>query len=166
MEASAFVAPGAVLIGRVRLRAQASVWYNATLRGDNEWIEIGERSNVQDNSVVHTDMGAPLVVGADVTIGHSVTLHGCTIEDQALIGMGSTLMNHAVIGTGSILGANSLVPEGKRIPPGVLALGAPAKVVRELKPEEKQLIRASALHYVANADRHRGANVIDDRANT
>lgn len=157
---TAFVAPGAILIGRVRLMDAASVWYNATLRGDNEWIEIGPRSNVQDNSVLHTDMGCPLTLGADVTVGHQVILHGCTVEDGALIGMGSTVLNRAVIGAGAILGANSLVAEGKTIPPGVLALGSPAKVVRALTDQEIKMVQASALHYVENAGRHGKARPI------
>ena len=152
---AAFIAPNATLIGRVRLRRHASIWYQATLRGDNEWLDIGEDSNIQDNSVLHTDIGAPLVVGRGVTVGHQVILHGCRVGDGALIGMGSTIMNHAKIGARSIIGANSLVGEGKEIPEGVLALGSPAKVVRELKPQEVQMLEASAKHYVENARGHR-----------
>ncbi|MBB4211419.1 carbonic anhydrase/acetyltransferase-like protein (isoleucine patch superfamily) [Rhodothalassium salexigens DSM 2132] len=154
IERAAFIAPDATLVGRVRLCTGASIWYHATLRGDNEWIEIGADSNIQDNSVLHTDMGAPLTVGEGVTVGHRVTLHGCTVEDGALVGMGSIVLNHATIGAGAILGAGSLVPEGKEIPAGVLAVGSPARVVRDLKPQEVNLLKASAVHYVQNARRH------------
>lgn len=155
---SAFVAHGAVIIGRVRLLDDASIWYNTTLRGDNEWIEVGTGSNVQDNSVLHTDPGAPLTIGAHVTIGHQVILHGCTIHDGALVGMGSTILNHAVIGAGSLVGANSLVTEGSEIPPGVLAMGAPAKVKRDLTPNETASLTISAKHYADNSKRHRSAS--------
>ena len=122
-----FVAPDASLIGRVRLMAGASVWYQAVMRGDNEWITLGENSNIQDASVLHTDIGAPLDIGAGVTIGHKVILHGCQIGDKSLIGMGSTIMNHSKIGESTIIGANSFIAEGKEIPSGVLAYGSPAK---------------------------------------
>ena len=148
-----FVAPDAALIGRVRLAAGASVWFGSVLRGDNEWITIGRNSNVQDGSVLHTDPGAPLEIGKDVTIGHKVMLHGCTIADKALIGIGSIVLNHATIASHSILGANSFVGEGKVIPEGVLALGSPARVLRDLRPEEIEMIDASAAHYVQNSQR-------------
>lgn len=149
-----FVAPSADLIGRVRLLARASVWFGAVLRGDNEWIELGEAANVQDGSVLHTDPGAPLTLGANVTVGHKVMLHGCTVADSVLIGMGSTILNGAKIGANTIIGANSLVTEGKEMPSGVLALGAPARVARELKDAEIKLIAASAEHYAHNARRY------------
>lgn len=155
--ADAFVAPGAVLVGRVRVKAGASVWYNCTLRGDNEWIDVGENSNVQDNSVLHTDQGFPLTIGEGVTIGHQVILHGCTIADGALVGMGSTILNGAAMGVGSILGASALLSEGKDIPAGALAVGAPARIIRQLKENEKTLLRLSAQHYVQNAQKHKGA---------
>ncbi|MEE9196151.1 MAG: gamma carbonic anhydrase family protein [Alphaproteobacteria bacterium] len=148
-----FVAPDAALIGRVRLAAGASVWFGSVLRGDNEWIAIGENSNVQDGSVLHTDMGTPLEIGKNVTIGHKVMLHGCRIADKALIGIGSIVLNHATIGSYSILGANSFVAEGKEIPDGVLALGSPARVLRDLTPEEIEMIDAAAAHYVQNSQR-------------
>lgn len=153
--ADAWVTPDANVIGRVRLLAAASVWFGSVLRGDTEWITIGAGSNIQDMSVLHTDVGAELVVGDGVTVGHRVTLHGCRVGDNALIGMGSIILNHAVIGENSIIGAGSLVTEGKEIPPGVLALGTPAKVVRDLSDEERALISASARHYQANAERFR-----------
>ena len=151
----AWVAPDARLIGRVRLKAGASVWFQSVLRGDNEWIEIGEGSNVQDGTVMHTDMGYPLTVGDRVTIGHKVMLHGCTIGADTLIGIGSIILNGARIGSNTVVGANSLVTEGKEFPDGVLILGAPAKVVRELSEEEIAMIGHSAEHYVQNARRYR-----------
>jgi len=153
----AFVAPGAHLIGRVEIGPQASVWFNAVLRGDVEPIRIGPRSNVQDGTVMHTDAGFPLWVGAGVTIGHGVILHGCTIEDEALIGMGAVVLNGACIGRGALVGAGALVPEGAEIPPGVLALGVPARVVRPLTDAERERIRHGVEHYVERARAYREA---------
>ena len=150
-----WVAPDASLIGRVRLRRNASVWFGSVLRGDNEWIEIGENSNVQDNSVIHTDPGQPTVVGANVTIGHKVILHSATVGDFTLVGMGSTVLSGAKIGEYCLIGANTLVPEGKEIPPNVLVLGQPARVVRELSEAQRALIRISAEVYVLNHRRFR-----------
>lgn len=155
IDPSAWVAPGAHVIGRVVLRARASVWFGAVLRGDNEPIELGEGSNVQELACLHTDPGFPLAVGRDVTVGHRAMLHGCTIGDGALIGMGATVLNGATIGEGAVIGAGALVPEGKAIPPGALAVGMPAKVVRELTDEQRATFRAGAGHYVANAARFR-----------
>jgi carbonic anhydrase/acetyltransferase-like protein (isoleucine patch superfamily) len=152
-----WVAPTAVLLGRVRLRRNASVWWNAVLRGDNEWIEVGEGSNVQDGAVCHTDMGYPLTIGADVTVGHQAMLHGCTVGDGALVGIGAVVLNGAVVEGGALLGAKALVPEGKTIPAGTLAVGAPARVVRELTAEEIAGLRASAAGYVENWQRFRDA---------
>jgi carbonic anhydrase/acetyltransferase-like protein (isoleucine patch superfamily) len=149
-----FVAPDANLIGRVRLREDANVWFGATLRGDNEWIDVGERSNVQDHSVLHTDMGCPLTIGADVTIGHSVILHGCVIGDGSMIGMGATIMNNARIGRFCIVGANALIPEGKEFPDYSLILGAPAKVSRALEPSVAEGLLKAARHYVENGRRY------------
>jgi carbonic anhydrase/acetyltransferase-like protein (isoleucine patch superfamily) len=149
-----FIAPTATLIGSVRLQAAASVWFNCVLRGDNDWIEIGARSNIQDGSVLHTDPGLPLRVGANVTVGHKVMLHGCTVGDGTLVGIGATVLNQAVIGANCVVGAQSLVTEGKRFPDGVLILGAPARVVRELNEEELAMLRRSADVYVANAARY------------
>lgn len=144
-----WVAPNATLIGDVRLQRNASVWWNVTLRGDNEPIVIGEESNVQESSVLHTDPGAPLTLGRAVTIGHLVMLHGCTVEDGALIGMGSTVLNHARIGRNSIVGAHSLVPAGKVFPERSLIVGSPARLVRELTDEEVAATLRGAANYVA-----------------
>src|ERR1700746_2365170 len=127
-----FIADTATVIAKVRLKAGASVWFGAVLRGDNEWIEIGEGSNVQDNSTCHTDMGFPLTIGTNCTVGHNVILHGCTIEDGALVGMGSIVMNGARIGRGSVVGAGSVITEGKQFPENSLILGSPAWGVRKL----------------------------------
>jgi carbonic anhydrase/acetyltransferase-like protein (isoleucine patch superfamily) len=146
-----FVAPNATVVGSVVIENQASLWFNVVVRGDNDLITIGERSNVQDGSVLHTDPGIKLALGRNVSIGHKVMLHGCTVQDGALVGINSVILNHAVIGKGTLIGANSLVPEGKMIPDGVLALGSPAKVVRELKPEERELLARIADGYVERA---------------
>ena len=152
--ANAWIAPNATVIGDVRLGANASIWWNATLRGDNDPITIGANTNIQDGSVLHTDEGVPLNIGANVTVGHLVMLHGCTIGDGSLIGIGSILLNRAVIGKGSIVGANTLIPEGKVFPDHVLIVGSPGKVVRQLSPEEVARLAHSAEHYVANARRY------------
>ena len=151
----AWVAESATVVGRVELAAGANVWYGAVLRGDNEWITIGERTNIQDGSVLHTDMGSPLVLGADVTVGHQVMLHGCTVGDNSLIGIQSVVMNGAKIGRNCIVGAGSLVTEGKEFPDNSLIMGSPAKAVKTLTDEQAARLRLSALHYVANAARHR-----------
>lgn len=150
-----YVAPGAHLIGRVRLLEDASVWFGAVLRGDNEWIEIGERSNVQDNCVLHTDPGASLSIGPDCTIGHGAILHGCTVEGQAIIGMGATILNRARIGHSSIVGAGALVTENKVFPPFSLIIGAPAKAVRTLDENAVASIRRSAASYAARAMKYK-----------
>ncbi|EPJ89042.1 MAG: gamma carbonic anhydrase family protein [Pseudomonas sp.] len=149
-----WVAPNAVLIGKVKLEAGASVWFNAVLRGDNELIHIGENSNVQDGTVMHTDMGSPLEIGKGVTIGHNVMLHGCSVDDYSLIGINSVILNGAKIGKYCIIGANSLIGEGKVIPDGSLVMGSPGKVVRELTDIQKKMLEASAAHYVSNARRY------------
>lgn len=149
-----WIAPGAFVIGRVVLKRNASVWFGAVLRGDNEPIVVGENSNVQDGSVLHTDIGAPLVIGKNVTIGHQVMLHGCTIADDALIGIKSTVLNHAVIPSGCLVGAHALVTERKTFEPGTLITGAPARVARTLEEGARQMIRASAEHYVENWRRY------------
>jgi len=151
----AWVAPDAQLIGKVRLLPGASVWWGAVLRGDNEWIEVGEGSNLQDLCVLHTDPGHPLSIGPDCTIGHRAILHGCTIGAGALVGMGATVMNGAVVGEGALIGAGALVPEGREIPPGALVLGTPGKVVKQLSPEAVAALRGSAARYRANAARYR-----------
>ena len=148
-----WIAPGAHVLGRVRLEPGSSVWFNATLRGDNELISVGAGSNVQENCVLHTDMGFPLTIGAGCTIGHKAMLHGCTIGANSLIGMGATVLNGAVIGANCLIGAGALVTEGKVIPDGSLVMGAPGKVVRDLDEAAIQRLRASALHYSENAAR-------------
>jgi len=153
LEDGVWVAPDANVIGRIILRARASVWFCATLRGDNETIEVGPGTNIQENCVLHTDMGMPLTIGRDCTIGHKVMLHGCTVGDESLIGMGATVLNGAKIGTNCLIGAGALVTEGKEIPDGSVVLGAPGKVVRELDAQAIQMLRASALHYQENAAR-------------
>ncbi len=145
-----WLAPNATLIGDILLAEEASVWFGAILRGDNEPITIGARSNVQDGCVFHTDMGYPLTVGADCTIGHNAILHGCTIKDNALIGMGATVLNGAVIGSNCIVGANALIAEGKEIPDNSLVVGVPGKVVRTLPDQAAEDIRKSAQGYVRN----------------
>ena len=150
-----WVAPNATLIGRVRLLKNASVWFGAVLRGDNEWIEVGENSNIQDNSVVHTDPGLPTKIGANVTVGHSVILHSATIGDNTLIGMGSTVLSGARIGPNCLIGANSLIAEQKEIPANSLVLGAPARIIREVSPSQIALIKMSAEVYVQNHRRFR-----------
>ena len=148
-----WLAPSADIIGDVRLGEDASVWFQAVLRADNEPMIIGARSNIQDGSVLHSDPGAPLTVGEDVTVGHKVVLHGCTIGDNSLIGIGAIILNRAVIGRDCLVGAGSLIPEGKVFPDGVLLLGSPARVVRELTQAEKEKLRRSAQHYVENGRR-------------
>jgi carbonic anhydrase/acetyltransferase-like protein (isoleucine patch superfamily) len=150
-----WVAPNATLVGRVRLMSCASVWFGAVLRGDNDWIVVGENSNIQDNSVIHTDPGQPVTVGANVTIGHNVILHSAQIGDCVLVGMGSTVLNGAKIGPNCIVGANTLITENKEIPPHTLVLGQPGRVIRALSEGELQLLRMSAEIYVKNYRRHR-----------
>ena len=150
-----WVAPDANLIGRIVLQEGASVWFGSTLRGDNEQILIGAGSNVQENCVFHTDMGFPLTIGAGCTIGHKVMLHGCTIGDNSLIGMGATVLNGARIGKNCLIGAGALITEGKEIPDGSLVMGAPGKVVRQLDETAIQGLAKSALGYQANMRRFR-----------
>jgi carbonic anhydrase/acetyltransferase-like protein (isoleucine patch superfamily) len=143
-----WVAETAVVIGKVRLKRDASVWWGAVLRGDNEWIELGERSDIQDNSTLHTDPGFPITIGADTLVGHNVVLHGCTVGDNCLIGMGAVLLNGAKIGTGSLVGAGALVTEGKTFPDNSLIVGSPAKAVRTLDDKARAMIAAGADIYV------------------
>ncbi|MDD8022168.1 MAG: gamma carbonic anhydrase family protein [Paracoccaceae bacterium] len=149
-----WVAPDANLIGRVVLEDEASVWFGCTLRGDNEEIRVGRGSNVQENVVCHTDMGFPLLIGADCTIGHKAMLHGCIIGEGSLIGMGATVLNGAKIGRGCLIGAGALITEGKEIPDGSLVMGSPGKVVRQLDAEAQARLLKSAAHYRANAARY------------
>jgi carbonic anhydrase/acetyltransferase-like protein (isoleucine patch superfamily) len=150
-----WIAPSASVMGNVVLEKNASVWWGATVRGDNDPIVIGENSNIQDGSVLHTDTGAPLTIGKNVTVGHLVMLHGCTIGDNSLVGIGSIILNGAKIGKNCLIGANCLITEGKEIPDNSLVMGAPGKVVREVSPEQVMVLTGSALHYVANWKRYR-----------
>jgi carbonic anhydrase/acetyltransferase-like protein (isoleucine patch superfamily) len=149
-EGEYWIAPNAFVMGAVILQKNASIWFGATVRGDNDPITIGENSNVQDGSVLHTDLGVPLTIGANVTIGHMVMLHGCTIGDNSLIGIGSIVLNGARIGKNCLIGANCLITEGKEIPDNSLVMGAPGKVVREITPEQARTLAVSAGHYVEN----------------
>ena len=155
IDPSAWVADTAVLIGKVTLEHDANIWFGAILRGDNEEIRVGAGSNVQENSVLHTDIGFPLTIGANCTIGHRAMLHGCTIGDGALIGMGATVLNGARIGKGCLIGACALITEGKDIPDGSLVMGSPGKVIRMLDATAQARLLASAAGYQANARRFR-----------
>ncbi len=148
-----YVAPTADVMGKVKMLSQSSVWFGAIVRGDNDWITIGERSNVQDNSVLHTDPGIPLDIGAGVTIGHQVMLHGCTIGDNTLIGIGATVLNGAVIGNNCIIGAHALITEGKVIPDNSMVVGAPGRVVKTLTDQQVKMLELNSAVYVANAKR-------------
>ena len=150
-----WIAPTAVLIGRVRLLRNASVWFGAVLRGDNDWITVGENSNIQDNSVLHTDPGQPVTLGANVTVGHNVIVHSATVGDNSLVGMGAVLLNRAKIGAQSIVGAGALVAEGKEFPDGSLILGTPARVLRTLDEAERARLKGAAEGYVANSRRYK-----------
>lgn len=152
---SAWVADSAHVIGDVDLADEVGIWFGAVIRGDTASIRIGRGSNIQDASVLHADVGKPLTVGEGVTVGHQVTLHGCTVGDDSMIGMGAVVLNGAKIGKGCLVGAGALVTEGKEFPDGCMILGRPAKVVRQLGGEELEGLRLSAQHYVANARRFR-----------
>ena len=154
-DGSAWVAPSASLIGNVKLETGASVWFNSVLRGDNELIHVGSNSNVQDGSVLHTDPGFPLTLGAHVTVGHMTMLHGCIVGDGSLIGMSSTILNGTRIGRNCLIGANSFLAQGKDIPDNSLVIGAPGKVVRTLTDDEVMSLKASAEVYVRNGARYR-----------
>ncbi len=161
-EGEYWIAPNAQVMGNVKLERNASVWFNAVIRGDNELITIGENSNVQDGSVLHTDPGSALTIGANVTIGHMVMLHGCTIGDGSLVGIGSIVMNNTKIGKCCLIGANTLIPEGKDIPDYSMVLGAPGKVVRTLTEEQGAALRLSSDHYVENWKRYaRELKIVD-----
>jgi carbonic anhydrase/acetyltransferase-like protein (isoleucine patch superfamily) len=149
-----WIAPSAAVIGRVRMLKNASVWFGVTARGDSEWITIGEGSNVQDGSVLHTDPGAPLTIGKGVTVGHMVMLHGCEIGDGSLIGIGSIILNRTKIGKNCLIGANTLLTEGKDIPDNSVVMGAPGKVVRQVDDNARAILHYSAIHYVENWQRY------------
>jgi carbonic anhydrase/acetyltransferase-like protein (isoleucine patch superfamily) len=150
-----WIAPNAAVMGNVILKKNASVWWGATLRGDNDPITIGENSNIQDGSVLHTDAGVPLTIGANVTVGHLVMLHGCEIGDNSLVGIGSVILNGAKIGRNCLIGANVLITEGKEIPDNSLVMGAPGKVIREVSEHQAMILVGSAHHYVENWKRYR-----------
>jgi carbonic anhydrase/acetyltransferase-like protein (isoleucine patch superfamily) len=149
-----WIAENATLIGRVRLKIDASVWFGAVLRGDNEWIEIGERSQVQDNATMHTDPGFPLLIGSNCVIGHNVILHGCTIGDNSLIGMGAIMLNGARIGRNSLVGAGALITEGKSFPDNALIVGAPARALRDVDETIVKMIAAGADIYVRRSQQY------------
>lgn len=150
---SAWIADSAQVIGKVHIAADASIWFGVVARGDTDQITVGEGSNVQDASVLHADLGSPLVIGRHVTVGHQVMLHGCTIGDESLIGIGAIVLNGAKIGKNCLVGAGALVTEGKEFPDGSMIIGSPAKAVRQLTPEQIEGLRRSAQHYIDNARR-------------
>ena len=145
-----WIAESATVIGRVRLKTDASVWFGAVMRGDNEWIELGERSQIQDNCTAHTDLGFPLTIGADCVIGHNAVLHGCSIGSGSLVGMGAIMLNGAKIGNNCLVGAGALITEGKEFPDNSLIVGSPARVLRSLGAETAEMIRHDAEHYVGS----------------
>ena len=154
IDPESWIAPNAVVIGQVKLSKNASIWWNCTVRGDTDRLIIGENSNIQDGSVLHTNRGIELRIGNGVTVGHGVMLHGCTIGDGSLIGIGAVVLNHAVIGKNSLVAAHTLVPEGKVFPDHSLIVGSPGKVVRQLTADQVEQLRHSADHYVANWQRY------------
>lgn len=157
VDSSAWVAPTAVVYGRVRLQARSSVWYGCVLRGDQEWIDIGEETNIQDGSILHVDEGYPCLVGRRVTIGHRAVVHGCVVEDEALIGIGALVLSRSVIGKGALIAAGAVVLEGTHVPPGTLWAGCPARQVKTLTPEQQQRLARTYQHYVNNAVGHQAA---------
>jgi carbonic anhydrase/acetyltransferase-like protein (isoleucine patch superfamily) len=154
IDRSVFIARGAVVLGDVHIGSQSSVWYNAVIRGDTDLISIGDSTNIQDLSMIHADPGVPALVGNRVTVGHRVILHGCTIEDDCLIGMGAVLLNKVLVGRGSVIGAGALLLEGMEVPPESLVVGAPARIVRPVDDAMRQRVDHSWRHYVAMAKRH------------
>jgi len=156
LDHSNYVAPNATVIGNVALGKNANIWWNVVIRGDNDRITLGENVNIQDGSVLHTDEGVPLTLEKDVSVGHMVMLHGCTVKEGSLIGIKAVVLNHAVIGRECLIGANSLIPEGKVIPDRSLVVGSPGRVVRQLSDDEVKMVRWIAKHYVENAERYIG----------
>lgn len=149
-----FIAPNATLIGKVAVHEAASIWFNVVVRGDNDPIIIGEQTNVQDGSVLHTDLGCPLILGRGVTVGHKAMLHGCQVGDYSLIGMNAVILNGAHVGSHCLIGANTLIPEGMVVPDGSLVVGSPGRIKRELRMDEQLRLEASAAHYVENGLRY------------
>jgi carbonic anhydrase/acetyltransferase-like protein (isoleucine patch superfamily) len=166
VHSSAYIAPGAQLIGNIELKEDTSVWFNAVLRGDNEKITLGKGSNIQDGTIVHADPGYPVNIGENVTVGHNVTLHGCAVKEGALIGMGATILNGGVIGEGALIAAGALVPEGKVIEPGMLVAGVPAKIIRQLSSEDIERAKEGTLQYVKNGALYKEENIIEKRGST
>lgn len=160
VDGTAWLAGSSAVIGRASIGAQCSIWYGASVRADMDTITIGERSNVQDSCTLHTDPGHPLVVGSGVSVGHNAVLHGCTVEDDCLIGMGAVVLNDARVGTGSLVAAGAVVSQGADIPPGSLVAGVPAKVRRELREDEREAIRVNAAGYVELAALHAQAREV------
>ncbi len=158
-----WVAPNAILIGKVKLGDHASVWFGAVVRGDNDLIDIGTRTNIQDGCILHTDTGFPMVIGEGCTVGHMAMLHGCTIGPNTLIGIGATLLNGSRIGQNCIIGAHSLIPEGKEIPDNSLVMGSPGRVVREVSVEDAEHLKTLAQHYVDNNARYNAGFAIQDQ---
>jgi carbonic anhydrase/acetyltransferase-like protein (isoleucine patch superfamily) len=156
IDPSVFIAQGAVVLGDVSIGTESSVWYNAVLRGDTAPIRIGNRSNVQDLTMIHADEGVPCTIGNRVGVGHRAILHGCTVEDDTLVGMGAILLNHVVVGAGSVVGAGAVLPEGMEVAPGSLVVGVPARVIRPVDEVLRARIAANSAHYVEQARRHRG----------
>lgn len=154
IDKTVFLAPGAMVVGRVEIGPHSSVWYNTVVRGDVDVVRIGSQTNIQDSSVLHGDVGVPLLIGNRVTVGHMVILHSCVVEDEAFIGMGATVLGGARIGAGAVVAARALVLQGQEIPPGMLAMGSPAKVVRALSEEEQKKFRAAAERYMKMAQTH------------
>lgn len=157
IDSSAWVAPGAVVYGRVRLQARSSVWYGCVLRGDQEWIDVGEETNIQDGSVLHVDEGYPCILGKRVTVGHRAVVHGCVVEDDALIGIGAIVLSRCVIGQGALIAAGAVVMEGVRVPPGTLWAGCPARQLKMLSSEQQHRLARTYQHYVNNAAGHKAA---------
>lgn len=155
IDPSVWIAPGAVVYGRVRLQARSSVWYGCILRGDQEWIDVGAETNIQDGSILHVDPGYPCLLGRRVTLGHRAIVHGSIVEDDALIGIAATVLSRCVIGRGALIAAGAVVMEGTTVPPGTLWAGCPARQLRELTPAQQERLRRTYLHYVNNAAGHR-----------
>lgn len=157
IDSSAWVAPTATVYGRVRLQARSSVWYGCVLRGDQEWIDVGEETNIQDGSILHVDEGYPCILGQRVTVGHRAVVHGCVVEDEALIGIGALVLSRSVIGRGALIAAGAVVLEGTHVPPGTLWAGCPARQVKILSPEQRHRLARTFQHYVNNAVGHAAA---------
>ncbi len=161
-----YIAPSAILIGQVRLAKNASIWWNAVLRGDNEWITVGENSNVQDGCVLHTDPGFPLTIGRNVSVGHMVALHGCRIGDGSLVGIGSIVLNGATVGSHCLIGAGTLIPEGKAIPDNSLVLGTPGRVVRQTTAEDRAYMADPTERYVRRIGEYKRGLKVDETNGT